>query len=345
MADFDDLLSSSRQQKSTPFLDNPFQDVFDGVSGRSREPDPWSTGGWGQPEQHPAPSAAADFAYPSTTSPPVSPVAFDNTSGTAAAAVDEPLHAESPQTPGFRSHHEQIPETSSTESKGAEPPAPESHSDPLEVPPTVPVPVDSAPPVPIDPTPRPTPDTLPPPPLVIETPAEQSSPDQRRVSLSEQRGKGPLSALVDRSNATLTSRVTPAIPPSPMTPYPITPSTTSSSFSTTSTRERSSSRTLAESSPSINYNRIVSPLDTPASQAGRMPLENNFNNLALGGEAPGWGATTKIYPAATNGEQEGWGNGDDYHRRDDSAAQVERSPSHSVATVKENAEEQSIEVR
>ena len=51
MADFDDILSSTRRTNpSAPVFDNPFQDVFDGVSGRPRSPDPWSTGGWGEPD-------------------------------------------------------------------------------------------------------------------------------------------------------------------------------------------------------------------------------------------------------------------------------------------------------
>ncbi|KAG9045925.1 Vacuolar protein sorting-associated protein 5 [Tulasnella sp. UAMH 9824] len=74
MSDFDDLLSSHHKSTAAPVFDNPFQDVFDGVSGRPRSPDPWSTGGWGEPDLPPVTSYNA--APPQPASPPLSPGGF-----------------------------------------------------------------------------------------------------------------------------------------------------------------------------------------------------------------------------------------------------------------------------
>ncbi|KAG8880932.1 Vacuolar protein sorting-associated protein 5 [Tulasnella sp. 331] len=361
MSDFDDLLSSSRQPTSAPYLDNPFQDVFDGVAGR-RSPDPWSTGGWGEPDPH-------QSAFQASSSPPTSPGAgyAHESSGMPIATEDAPAaeSLQSPQTPGFRSHQEQPEhqEEHSALNRGySEPRLFEAHS---EQPRTV-DPLDAAATAqPLDPAHTEDhrelqtshneavqrhPDvstsngTIP---IVVESAAsDHIQPISPRSSLSEARGKGSLSAMIDRPSNT-GSRITPSIPPSPITPHPMTPST-SSSMSTHSTNSTSrdfgsSSQTLADSSLSINYTRIVSPLDTPASQPRRVPLEQSFSNLALGGEAPGWGAphASAYQSPNTNGEQSPWGGtSEGYHRREETSDKEERtSPSGSVATVKEDDDE------
>ncbi|KAG8980074.1 Vacuolar protein sorting-associated protein 5 [Tulasnella sp. JGI-2019a] len=367
MSDFDDLLSSSRQPKSAPFLDNPFQDVFEGVTGR-REPDPWSTGGWGEPE----PEVHHSISQ-SSLSPPSSPGAAGTYHSAGVPAVTEEILSteslQSPQTPGFWSHQErpqdEPPQQSGLNGAYSEPRLFESHEDrqkgfdPLDA--TATSPSGQAPDTtptanhreeePSRDAPLVQPEVSAPDgviPVVVETPAaEAAQPISPRASLSEARGQGPLSAVIDQAS-NLGNRVTPSIPPSPLTPHPTTPSMSSSlsTHSNNSSSNRdfgSSSQTLADSSSSIDYNRITSPLDTPASQARRVPLEQSFSNLALGGEVPGWGAPipAAYQPSGTNGEQHAWGGSiEGYQKREEAVSNDNLSPSGSVATVKEDDDDE-----
>ena len=82
--------------------------------------------------------------------------------------------------------------------------------------------------------------------------------------------------------------------------------------------------------PVIKYDRIVSPLDTPAAHGTRSPFDHSFSSLSLGGEAPGWGAPNVYQPSQPTYIPE---------TSETNVDGVNDSPSHSIATVKEDGEE------
>ncbi|KAG8923691.1 Vacuolar protein sorting-associated protein 5, partial [Tulasnella sp. 418] len=98
------------------------------------------------------------------------------------------------------------------------------------------------------------------------------------------------------------------------------PGSSASSFS----RDRSESSATTESLSTAKYDRIVSPLESPATFSSRTPLDQSFSNLALGGEAPGWGSPIVHKTAPTEDSSP-----IDRHENN-------LSPSQSIATVKES---------
>lgn len=338
MADFDDLLSSTRRTTSSiPVFDNPFQDVFDGVSGRPRSPDPWSTGGWGEPDPFPA-------ATQRIPTPPISPGGFREFSQVHAFEREEPTPDSPVAEPAASTYHQPEPATE-PERPPLDPLASDLQDDddlPIKRNPLGPLP--PAPKLPpLQPTPAPAkaaepPKEEPPQAATEETESIPASPavvaPTPTSASTETPEHPPTIDLPDQTLATNGTRFVPAIPSSPLTPHLPTPST-SSGFSNDSIRDRAS---LAPSE-SVKYDRIVSPLDTPTSTlVKRTSLEQGFSNLALGGEAPGWGGFSQPYPSepprdSTTG---GWGG--------EAAPADTFSTTQSESTVKEEDTDQS-EVR
>ncbi|KAG8907684.1 Vacuolar protein sorting-associated protein 5 [Tulasnella sp. 403] len=369
MADFDDLLSSSRTTSNAPVFDNPFQDVFDGVAGRPRSPDPWSSGGgWGDPDPLPITN---QHPVQATTSPPVSPGGFKS--------FDQPFSYRDPEPeyPVFATPAQHKPQDASKDEPPL--PVPQTSIDPLgsDLQQEEEVPVKRNPLGPLPPAPKlPNLPPIHPPPSsgppatkspttpVAETPTvpvviEPSRPSDVTVSSPTvppaqepiQTPKAAVPSPLDGSSSlTPTStRIVPPIPPSPLTPHPPTP--TSSSDLSIHDRSPSGSasidsRSLAtgDSTTNIKYDRIVSPLETPpAALPKRSSLEQGFSNLALGGEAPGWGSTsssTQGFPGFVASDDHSGGFDDGAGDGSITERQTPISPSHSVDTVKDDNDEE-----
>lgn len=333
MADFDDLLSDSRKASIAPAFDNPFQDVFDGVSGRPRSPDPWSTGGWGDPDPH------ANQHHPVSLTPPsaVVPHGFRefHQSDVLSAAEGQPL-APSVDVPHHQDPISPQEATSTSVPLGSDLPEPRS---PVKRGPLGPLP-------PIAQLPDVSPDLpaahgLDPPalerlPLNVESSPVHQLPPEHSIAPSSspnQTHEPPTLSLPDQTPPQSGPRVIPAIPPSPLTPHVPTPSSSSeiSAAETERSASESNNSLAATDSVNIKYERIVSPLETPA-LAKRSSLEHGYSNLALGGEAPGWGSSPNtssndLYHGALG---EGFGA---------EGLQSSVSPSRSVETVKDDGDE------
>ncbi|KAG9017162.1 Vacuolar protein sorting-associated protein 5 [Tulasnella sp. 427] len=366
MSDFDDLLPSHHRSNAAPTFDNPFQDVFDRVSGRPRSPDPWSTGGWGEPDLPPVSSYNA--VPPQPASPPLSPGGFKEYTPSAQSYYQE-----------YEAHHHYEEEARPQTPPLAPPPAHEEEPPKPAAPPLDPLggtlkdedeaPAKRNPLGPLPPAPK-LPD-LPPPPA-IEKPAPAAEPahppeeeDKESTpvpppqpatpvvvqptppSTTEQRADAKPTALPPpaATNGTDTQpRIVPAIPPSPLTPYPGTPPTVADRLP----RDRAASDTTdsnslaaTDSTANIKYDRIVSPLETPpATIAKRTSLEQGFGDLALGGETSAWGGLPppsgpSASYASYDGDAGGFGQ-PPIVQSDVSDTQVATSPSQSVATVKDD---------
>lgn len=364
MSDFDDLLASHHKPTAAPVFDNPFQDVFDGVSGRPREPDPWSTGGWGEPD---LPSVTSYYAAPQPASPPLSPGGFKEYQPPAhsyhhdyevhhpeleARAQTPPLpappaHEEEPSRPaappidplgGTLQDEEEVPVKRNP--LGPLPPAPKLPDLP---PPVVekPAPVEATPTAEKEQEPAPAPAPHAVTPVVVEptppSPSAAKKDDAKPTAL-------PPAPATTANGAQPQQRIVPPIPASPLTPHPGTPSLLSDRLP----RDRAASDTTdsnslaaTDSTANIKYDRIVSPLETPpATLAKKASLEQGFGNLALGGETSAWGGLPPTSgPAATytpyDGEAGGFGPPPTV-QPDGSDAQDSTSPSQSVATFKDD---------
>lgn len=365
MADFDDILSKSRPQPSVPVFDNPFQDVFEGVSGRPRSPDPWSTGGWGDPD--PAEAAFTPAAAAPSFSPPTSPGGFKDYS-----------QAQSYEPEVVREQHSPPPEDEdqAIETRPSAEESPLDSVDPLgsNLAETDEVPHKRNPLGPLPPPPK-LQDLPPPEPALPDEPKQATAvpPAKEDVPIPEVIEPEPLTqtAADDASTTTATAstidvpkvpapareeatspldpnslpqlpRVVPPIPPSPLTPHSPAPSGISSfrdrSISESTSADSNASLTATDSTRDIRYGRIVSPLETPpGTLAKRSSLEQGFSNLALGGEmAGGWGGSAPITPqtAGFDGRHEDPAVGVDADRTHDTI-----SPAQSVATVKEDGDD------
>ncbi|KAG8914906.1 Vacuolar protein sorting-associated protein 5 [Tulasnella sp. 417] len=368
MSDFDDLLPSHHRSNAAPVFDNPFQDVFDGVSGRPRSPDPWSTGGWGDD----LPPVTTFNAAPQPASPPLSPGGFKEYQPSSQSYYQD-----------YEAHHHHHPEL--LEARAQTPPPlahPPVHEEEAPKPVAAPidplggtlqdeeeVPVKRNPLGPLPPAPK-LPDLPPPavekPPPAESTPAATGKEKEPEPTAAPQPATpvvvepAPPSATEEDDDAKPTAlppaptaaangadaqpRIVPPIPASPLTPHLGTPLTSSGRLPrdrAPSDTTDSNSLAATDSTANIKYDRIVSPLETPpATIAKRTSLEQGLGNLALGGETSAWGGLPPPSgPTATYAPYEGDAGGFAQHaavQPDGSDAQDVTSPSQSVATVKED---------
>ncbi|KDQ19604.1 hypothetical protein BOTBODRAFT_51951 [Botryobasidium botryosum FD-172 SS1] len=290
MANFDDLISSTRNLT----LDNPFEDPFADV-GRPRSPDPWSTASYWQ-QQPPTPppqdvrpeSPQSDvFIYPTSKEDEMpeatsaSHVPPDPLADILKATQEEAPTKHSPLGPLPIIPKE--PEPISIVDK-----AERLASPTIESPPAAPLPQSNDGPVQES---RPSPSTEDAPSLPLVKSPLLDDPTGQRVSDSSvstnpasttpsagSLGPGPTLSVSAASHKV----ISPPLPPSPHTPVARTIPVTS----------------RTETSPSVSsstYRHIVSPLDTPVYTA---PPDRSYSGLSLGGEVPGWGGAGSAAPSA-----------------------------------------------